>query len=261
MVILVLTLVLARLLTPEDFGLVTAALTLIAMLDAALDLGVGAAVVAEQEHGITPAGRGPPGTLNLIMSDRRGGAGIAASPLIAALFDAPDQAWLFALIFLYPLFRGAGQVSDAVLKRDLLFKRRNRVDLLRAAVRVAVSIPLALTVGGAISIAAGIVVSELAAMVLLMVLEPVRPVLRIDRATVRSLLGFGGQVTVDPRARVGAQQRRLPGRRRGARRVGPRHLRDGLQAPRDGHRERAVDLLRRWPWRPTPGRTRTGGRR
>ena len=42
-VIFVLTLVLARLLTPADFGLVTAALTLIAMLDAALDLGVGAA--------------------------------------------------------------------------------------------------------------------------------------------------------------------------------------------------------------------------
>ena len=38
-------------------------------------------------------------------------------------------------------------------------------------------------------------VSELAALVLLMVLEPVRPVLRMDRATVRSLLGFGGQVT------------------------------------------------------------------
>ena len=83
-----------------------------------------------------------------------------------------------------------------MLKRDLLFKRRTLVDLLRAAVRVAVSIPLALTVGGAISIAAGIVVSELAALVLLMVLEPVRPVLRMDRATVRSLLGFGGQVTV-----------------------------------------------------------------
>jgi lipopolysaccharide exporter len=193
-VIFVLTLVLARLLTPEDFGLVTAALTLIAMLDAALDLGVGAAVVAEQERGISRRTR-TAGTLNLIMSAVVAGVGIAASPLIASLFGAPDQARLFAVIFIYPLFRGAGQVSDAVLKRDLLFKRRTLVDLLRAAVRVAVSIPLALTVGGAISIAAGIVVSELAALVLLMVLEPVRPVLRMDRATVHSLLGFGGQVT------------------------------------------------------------------
>ena len=52
--ILGLTLLLARLLTPEDFGIVTAALTLIAILDAALDLGVGAAVIAEQETGVSP---------------------------------------------------------------------------------------------------------------------------------------------------------------------------------------------------------------
>ena len=82
-VIFVLTLVLARLLTPEDFGLVTAALTLIAMLDAALDLGVGAAVVADQERGISRRTR-TAGTLNLIMSAVVAGVGIAASPLIAA---------------------------------------------------------------------------------------------------------------------------------------------------------------------------------
>lgn len=194
-VIFVLTLVLARLLTPEDFGLVTAALTLIAMLDAALDLGVGAAVVADQERGITRRTR-TAGTLNVIISAVVAGVGAAASPLIARLFGAPDQAWLFAFIFLYPLLRGAGQVSDAVLKRDLLFRRRTVVDLVRAGVRVAVSVPLALTVGGPISIAAGIVVSELAALILLTVLEPVRPVLRMEPATVRSLLGFGGQVTI-----------------------------------------------------------------
>jgi PST family polysaccharide transporter len=152
-------------------------------------------VVADQEKGITRRTR-TAGTLNVIISAVVAGAGAAASPLIARLFGAPDQAWLFALIFIYPLFRGAGQVSDAVLKRDLLFKRRTVVDLVRAVVRVAVSVPLALTVGGAISIAAGIVVSELAALVLLIVLEPVRPVLRMDPVTVRSLLGFGGQVTV-----------------------------------------------------------------
>ncbi len=133
-------------LVPEDFGLVTAALTIIAMLDAALDLGVGAAVVAEQEKGISYRTRSAY-TLNLALSLLIAGAGVAASPLIAALFKAESHAGLFALIFLYPLFRGAGQVNDAVLKRDLQFKRRTLVDVGRALVRVAVSVPLALTVG------------------------------------------------------------------------------------------------------------------
>jgi len=194
-VVLGLTLVLARLLTPEDFGLVTAALTIIAMFDAALDLGVGAAVVAAQERGISQRTR-TAFTLNVVISAVIAGVGAALSPLIAALFDAETHAGLFALIFLYPLFRGAGQVNDAVLKRDLLFKRRTVVDLTRAGVRVAVSIPLALTVGGPISLAAGIVASELVAMVLLWCLVPIRPALRLQRTTVASLLSFGGQVTV-----------------------------------------------------------------
>lgn len=195
MVILGLTLVLARLLAPEDFGLVTAALTIITMLDAALDLGVGAAVVANQERGITHSIR-IAFTLNLGISAGVAGVGIALSPFFAALFNSRPHVGLFALIFLYPLFRGAGQVNDAVLKRDLQFRRRTVIDLLRAAIRVVVSIPLALNVGGAISIAAGIVLSELVAMIALWLLVPIKPAIRFERATVSGLLRFGSQVTV-----------------------------------------------------------------
>ena len=193
--ILGLTLLLARLLAPEDFGVVTAALTVIAILDAALDLGVGAAVIAEQESGVTRRTR-TAFSLNLAVAALVCIAGVATSPLIAALFRSEPAASTFALIFLYPLFRGAGQVNDAVLKRDLRFRARTVVDLVRATVRVAVSIPMALTVGGAASIAVGIVASELVAMVLLWLLVPIRPELRPDRVTVRGLLGFGGQITV-----------------------------------------------------------------
>ena len=83
-----------------------------------------------------------------------------------------------------------------MLKRDLQFRRRTLVDVVRAAVRVAVSLPLALGIGGAISIAAGIVASEFAAMLLLWILVPIRPATRLRGGSARSLLGFGGQVTV-----------------------------------------------------------------
>ncbi|MEB2528887.1 lipopolysaccharide biosynthesis protein [Kocuria rosea] len=194
-IILGLTLVLARLLAPQDFGLVTAALTIITMLDAALDLGVGASVVADQERGITRRIR-TAFTLNVTISAAIAATGVALSPLIAAVFDSSRHAGLFALIFLYPLLRGAGQVNDAVLKRDLRFRRRTVIDLLRALVRVGVSIPLALTVGGAMSIAAGIIVSELLAMLLLWILVPIKPAFRLARADISHLLRFGGLVTV-----------------------------------------------------------------
>lgn len=194
-ILLALTLVLARLLTPQDFGVVTAAVTIIAMLDAALDLGVGASVVADQQRGITHRIR-TAFSLNVAVSTGVAALGVLLSPLIAGVFDAREHAGLFALIFLYPLFRGCGQVNDAVLKRDLRFRRRTVIGLLRAVVRVAVTLPLALTIGGAISIAIGIVVSEFVAMVVLWLLVPVRPTTRIGWSTVSELLRFGGQVAV-----------------------------------------------------------------
>jgi lipopolysaccharide exporter len=187
--------VLARLLLPSDFGLVTAALTVIAVLDAALDLGVGAVVVARQEKGITDTTRTAL-TLNVIISTAVCGIGVACSPMVAALFGARGHSELFALIFLYPLFHGAGQVNDAVLKRDLKYRRRTMVDVTRAVVRVAVSLPLAWTVGGAVSIAAGIIVGELAAMILLWTLVPIQPMWPRKLATVSELLHFGGQVAI-----------------------------------------------------------------
>jgi lipopolysaccharide exporter len=193
--ILALTLLLARLLTPQDFGVVTAALTVIVMLDAALDLGLGAAVISDQESGISHRIR-TAFTLNLAIAVLIAIAGAVSSPWIAALFHAEADSQVFALIFLYPLFRGAGQVNDAVLKRDLRFRRRTSVDVVRAIVRVAVSIPMALSIGGAVSIATGIVAGELAAMALLWLTVPIRPYLRLNLATVSGLLSFGGQVTV-----------------------------------------------------------------
>jgi hypothetical protein len=53
LIVFLVTLVLARLLAPADFGVVAVGLTLIAFLEIALDLGVGAAVVQQQERGIT----------------------------------------------------------------------------------------------------------------------------------------------------------------------------------------------------------------
>lgn len=194
LVVLGLTLVLARILVPADFGLVTAALTIIAILDAALDLGLGAAVVAEQEEGVTPRIRAA-FTLNLGLAALVAGAGAAASPLIARLFHAPEHVTLFALIFAYPLFRGAGLVNDAVLKRNLQFKRRTMVDVTRAVLRAAVSIPLAFTIGGAFSIAIGLLASELVAMVVLWCLVPIAPTLAVRGPVSRGLLRFGGQVT------------------------------------------------------------------
>ena len=108
-VVFAVTLVLTRLLAPADFGVVAAGLTLILFLEIALDLGLGAAVVYEQEEGTSDRIR-TAYSLNLIIAACLTALGVLAAPLLASFFQAPEAANLFRVLFGYLFLRGAGQV-------------------------------------------------------------------------------------------------------------------------------------------------------
>lgn len=187
------TLVLARLLTPADFGIVANALFLLQLFQIALDLGVGAAIVHDQETGVTPRVRAAFG-LNLVVAVVLTAVGVACGPALATFFRAPQDALLFSVLPVYLLLRGAGQISNAVLQRDMAFRARTAVDVIRAIVRLAVSIPLALAGGGAWAIVIGMLAAEAVGSVVLLVLRPIRPTLRARRDDLRALLGYGSAV-------------------------------------------------------------------
>lgn len=187
------TLVLARLLAPADFGVVTAGLTLVLYFEIALDLGVGAAVVYEQEAGITRRVH-TAFTINLIMSVLLTGTGVLCAPVIARFFGVATEPTLFRVLFLYLLIRGAGQVPDAILKRDLAFGRRTVVDLGRAGTRLVVSVALALAGYRAWAMIWGLLAGELSGTVICWYLVRYRPRLMLDRSAGRFLLSFGSTV-------------------------------------------------------------------
>lgn len=184
------TLVLARVLAPSDFGLVAAGMTLITYFEIGLDLGVGSALIYEQEKGITARVQ-TAFTLNMLVSAAFTVVGIAAAPAVARLFHVPDEAAIFRMLFVYLLIRGAGQIPDAILKRDLSFKKRMLVDVLRAVVRAAVSIGLALVDYGAWAIVWGILAGEIAGTVMSWSLVRFVPRFSIDRSAGATLLRFG----------------------------------------------------------------------
>lgn len=184
------TLALARLLAPDEFGVVAAGLTLIAFLEIALDLGVGAAVVYEQEHGVTDRVR-TAYTLNLVIAVGLAALGVLAAPAIASFFQAPGSADLFRVLFLYLVLRGAGQVQGAVLQRDLRYRERTVIDVTRACVRGAVSVGLALDGAGAFAIVLGLLAGETAGLVLAFWYVRLLPAIRLERSVVSALLRFG----------------------------------------------------------------------
>jgi PST family polysaccharide transporter len=193
LIVFLVTLALARLLAPADFGVVAAGLTLIQLLEIALDLGLGASVVYEQEEGITHRVR-TAFTLNLVIAVLLAGVAIAAAPLIASFFHVPQAAGLLRVLFGYLVLRGATQVQTAVLQRDLRYRARTVVDVSRALVRGAVSLALALTGAGPWAIVLGLLAGEVVGLAIATWNVRVRPTLHLQWAVVRTLLGFGVSV-------------------------------------------------------------------
>lgn len=184
------TLVLARLLVPEHFGVVAAAMAVIALIEIGLDLGVGSAVVYEQEEGITRRVQ-TAFTLNLAVAVVLTAGFVLAAPAIAGFFRVPGEDGVFRAIGLYLLIRALGQVHDAVLRRDLDFRRRAAAEAARAVTRLVVSVGLALSGLGVWALVVGLLAGETAGTVVNWLLVRLRPTFTLDRTAARTLLRFG----------------------------------------------------------------------
>lgn len=190
LLVFVSTVVLARLLTPNDFGIVADAMAVLVFFDVVLDLGVGAALIYEQEQGISERVQ-TAFTLNLVVSLTLAGLGVLLTPQIASFFGLSSHEAVFRALFVYLLIRGVGQVQDSVLQRDLRFGRRATVEVARGGVRLAASVSLAVLGFGVWALVGGLLAGELTATVLSWWLVGFWPRLSLDRKALRVLMGFG----------------------------------------------------------------------
>lgn len=184
-------LVLARLLTPGEFGVVAAIAAFLAVMELISDLGMKAAVVFEQEEGITPRVRAA-ATINLALAALLALIAVALAPTIAGFFRVEEETWLFRLAALNLLLVGLANIQDAVLLRGLDFRRRTRAELARGLTRGSVSIALAVAGFGPEALVGGMLAGSCAWAVVLWVMIPLRPALRIPRGSTHGLLGYGG---------------------------------------------------------------------
>ena len=189
------TLVLARVLTPDDFGIVAAIIVFLGLIELGSDVGMNATVVYEQESGVTPRVQ-TAFTLNLIAAAALTAIGVAAAPLVAALFNMEAHTDLFRLSALNLLGIGLGNIHDGLLMRELDFRRRSIPGIVRALVRGIVAIALALAGFGAVALVAGMLAGTAVWTVTLWILSPLRPTFRLDLGIARSMVGYGAGAAV-----------------------------------------------------------------
>jgi lipopolysaccharide exporter len=187
--------ILARLLSPSEFGVVAAVTIFVSLLDVVSDIGMKATVVYEQEHGITSRVQ-TAFTVNLTFAAILTVGGVLLAPLIAQFFGLAHHTDLFRLGSLNLLVSGLGNVHDALLLRELDFRRRIIPDLARGIVRGIVSIVLALSGLGAEALIVGMLAGSAAWTAVQWSLTPFRPTLSFDAGIARSMAGYGSGAAV-----------------------------------------------------------------
>jgi PST family polysaccharide transporter len=185
---LVLGIVLARLLAPEDFGVFAVALTVLTVLVSLADLGLSADLVRADD----PAGRAPTvATLSLASSVVLTALMVATAVPLATAMGSADAAPVIMVLACTLVLSGAGVVPYALLQRDFRQKRLFAVDGANFLVSTAVAIALVLLGAGPMALAVSRLAGQAVTTVLQFALAAIPPQFGWDRTVARGALRYG----------------------------------------------------------------------
>ncbi len=187
------TVVLVRLLTPHDFGLVGVALAAIACADALSGTGVHLALLSR--HDDSREEYDTAWTIGVIRGAAVTGMLLVAAPFVAAFFDAAEATGIIRLMALTPLIDGFGNIGVIEYRRDVTFGPYYLLQAAGECADLAVAIPLALLTGSPWALAWGWIALWVVRTGVSYVIHPYRPRFRFDGAQARTLLRFARHVT------------------------------------------------------------------
>jgi PST family polysaccharide transporter len=193
--------ILARLLAPEDFGLLAFALVFLGYLETVGDLGTGAALVYWSDRWRDVAQL--TFIANLLMGVVWVGVALISASFVADFFGSPEgEPVLRALAWAIPL-KALGTTHDALLQRDLRFRTRLVPEVALLATKATISVVFALRGFGVWSLVWGQLAGQGLSTVLLWALLPWRPRAYLPRDLIRPVFEYGrGIVSVNVIAAV-----------------------------------------------------------
>lgn len=187
--------VLARLLSPEDFGVLGLAMIVVGFAALFSQLGVGPALVQRSELTLIHIRVGF--SLSILLSLILTLITIAVSPLAALFLQSNRVTSVLSVVSLNFLFAGFGVVAESLLKRNLQFKK-----LMWASVGsylfgyAIVGIGMAWLGYGVWSLVGATLGQSLVNSILLLLLNPHSLLPSLARREIRELLFFGGGFTL-----------------------------------------------------------------
>ncbi len=190
---LLMTVVVARMLDPTEFGLFALALLVVNLFDYVKDLGVAPALVQNRRewHLLAPTGL----TLSVLFGLVASGLLAASAGLTARALGHPELAGLIRVLAIGLAISALSTIPAAWLRRSMNFSARLAPECAGALTKTALTIGLAATGHGVWSLVYGQLAGVTVMMVLYWLVGRTRPRFALDGVVTRELLRFGFPVT------------------------------------------------------------------
>lgn len=183
---LISTLILARLLSPADFGVVAMALSFVFMAELLTAFSFDVALIQNQMA--SEAHYNSAWTGNVLLGFAIMGLMLLLAAPIADFYRNPEVFWVVVALAFGPLLSGFENIGVVAFRKELRFRREFIFQLTRKLIAFAVVVPLAFTLRNYWALVVGILVSKLAGTVSSYLMHPYRP--RLSLAKISELIGF-----------------------------------------------------------------------
>jgi O-antigen/teichoic acid export membrane protein len=181
--------ILARLLTPDDFGVFAMVMPFIAVIMILGDLGLASAIL--QQRDLTERQASAVLWINVLLGLALGGAFLAASPLLGALYGDPRVTPVAAVLGLLFVFSGLTAVQRALLRRALRFDLLLRAQLVAAVFSLVAGVTLGFAGAGYWALAVRALADSLVYGLVVWVSSRWLPTHPVWDDTTRSMLRYG----------------------------------------------------------------------
>lgn len=183
------TIVLARVLVPDDFGLIGFALLAMSVLAIFSKIGFDIALIQGKDG--TDLYLDTAWTAQVARGIVVSGVLFAAAPLVSMFFDAPEVVPIVRVIALAELFRGFTSIGIIYFRKELEFGKQFLYEFSGIVADLAVAIPAALILRSVWALVFGLLAGQFVQFIMSYVIHPYRPRLKIDLRELGQLFRFG----------------------------------------------------------------------
>lgn len=190
----VVTLVLARLLTPNDYGTVALLSIFISLSNLFVDFGFGKALV--QKRKATQTDMNSVFYLSVSVAVLLYAGLFAAAPWVAKFYRIPELTAMMRVLALSPIFHSINGVQNVELNRKMLFKLSFRISWARSVVSAVTGISLALAGYGPWALVWAALLGGVTGVIARQLVIRWRPTLTFSWQSVKELFLFGWKVAL-----------------------------------------------------------------